>query len=230
MVQEFSSELLEIRRETHDVLSFFFSTPDGFSFLPGQYVMLEIKGDDRSLSVSSSPAEKGFIRVTKKITDGEFSKILVDLKEGDAAKIRGPYGSFVLDTSESAIMLAGGIGITPLMSMIKYAAENNLSNKVTLFYSNKTPEDVAFREELEEAAGENKNIKIIDTVTRPEKSKIPWAGLAGRIDEAMIRQNTDMKGLFYICGPPAMVDAMIQTVKNLGIEQERIKTEKFTGY
>ena len=234
MIMDFESKLLNIRQETSDVKTFRFEVPESFSFLPGQYIMLEIalngEKERRAFSISSSPTKKGFIEITKKIGDSEFSQKLDSLQKGFVAHVKGPYGVFVFNESHDAILLAGGIGITTFRSYIEYATDKHLNNKITLFYSNKTPEDIAFRDELQDAARKNKNISIIETITRQEGNH-DWVGAVGRIDENMIRENADVEGaIFYICGPPAMVDAMVDTVKNIGIPKERIKLEKFVGY
>lgn len=235
MNMEFQSEVLAVRQETHDVRTFRFSVPRDFTFKPGQFIMLFLdvdgKEDSRAFSISSSPAQKGYIETTKKIGDSGYSKKLSTMTEGNRVKIRGPFGLFILEENEKNIMLlAGGIGVTPFRSMVHYVADKKLPNKITLFYSAKTPEDIAFKKEFEELVKRNRNIKIVYTVTRPEESKQKWSGVVGRIDESMIKQHADTNGLYYVAGPPAMVDAMVAMVKSMGIPQNRIKIERFVGY
>jgi ferredoxin-NADP reductase len=238
-MMEFSSKLLAVKQKTHDVKTFRFSVPDNFSFAAGQFVMLfvDVEGnqDVRPFSISSSPAHGGWIEITKKIGDSRYSQNLNSLKEGDAVKIKGPSGRFILEEKEKiVVMLAGGIGVTPFRSMLYYATDKNLPTRFVLFYSNKTPDDIAFREEFEDLADKNKNIRIVYTVTRPEESNQKWTGPTGRIDEKMIRNNTDIHtlntALFYVAGPPSMVDAMVSTLKGMGVPHERIRVERFFGY
>ena len=170
MVFDFNARLLKVKQETHDVKTFRFEIPKEFTFLPGQFVMVEIgidgNSDVRPFSISSSPTRKGFIEVTKKIGGSDFSKRLNKMDDSYSARVKGPYGMFVLDESHDAILLAGGIGVTPFRCFMEYATDKDLDNKITLFYSNKTPEDVAFAAEFEELKRKNKNIKIISTITR----------------------------------------------------------------
>ncbi len=232
---EFSSTVLSVKQETYDVKTFRFSTTAGFAFKPGQFIMLEfdLEGgkDTRAFSISSSPTNKGYVEIKKKIGQSEYSQKLDSLKEGSNAKIKGPFGMFILEENEkNIILLAGGIGVTPFRCMMHYATDKKLPIKVTLFYSSKTSEDIAFKDEFDQMTKKNKNIKIVYTVTRPEESKQPWPGTAGRIDENMIRQNVDTNALYYVAGPPAMVDAMVATVRGMGIPQDRIRIERFAGY
>ncbi len=234
MVFDIETELISVKKETHGIKKFRFRVPQEFDFRPGQFVMLELdadgKKDTRAFSVCSSPARKGYVEIAKKIGLGEYSKALDSMKEKDAVRIRGPFGTFTLDESRDTVMLAGGIGVTPFRCFIEYAADKKLKTGLILFYSNKTPEDIAFREEFDKIERENKNVKIIYTVTQSGDGTV-WSGPVGRIDENMIRKFVSLDDqIFYVCGPPAMVDAMTETVKSMGIPDERIRTERFIGY
>ncbi|MBI2597677.1 MAG: FAD-dependent oxidoreductase [Candidatus Diapherotrites archaeon] len=163
----------------------------------------------------------------------DFSKKIASLKEGDKVKIQGPFGKFVLEENQkNVVMLSGGIGITPLRSMIQYATDKNLPIKIWLFYSNKKPDDISFLEELNALAETNKNFKIIHTITRPEESKQKWGGHIGRIDKELISKNVLNleKNVFYICGPPSMVSALEELVQSMNIPKEKIRKELFAGY
>ncbi|MEK6932763.1 MAG: FAD-dependent oxidoreductase, partial [Nanoarchaeota archaeon] len=130
-----------------------------------------------------------------------------------------------------AVMLSGGIGITPLRSMIKYSLDKKLKIKITLFYSNKVPEEILYQKGLETFA-KNRNFTLISTITEPEESKESWKGLIGRIDANLIKKyvkDFDNK-IFYICGPPKMVDLMQNILKEMNIPQDQIKIEHFFGY
>ena len=225
--------LKEIREEALDIKSFKFSK-ENINFIPGQYlsVKLDVKddrGNMRSFSIASSPNED-FIMIATKMTGSNFKNKLSSLKTGTKIEVTGPYGNFTLDETKDAIMLSGGIGITPLRSMIKYATEKKLKNKIALLYSNRIPEEIAFRNELEQLARENENFTLVNTITRPEESKETWNGLKGRIDSNLINKYIKNNTLFYICGPPGMVGAMVNILKEMNISQNRIKIEHFTGY
>ncbi len=91
------------------------------------------------------------------------------------------------DYTKPAVFVAGGIGITPFMSMIRYATKENLPHKIFLFYSNCRPEDSAYLEELKQKEKENHNFRLIATMTQMENSKLSWHGETGYINEAMIK-------------------------------------------
>jgi len=235
-IKDFESKVLRVNQETAEIKSFQFSVPDDFTFKPAQHVVLELpingKKQMKSFSISSSPLSKGYIETTKRIGPSGFSKIMGSLKEGDTVKIKGPYGFFILNEKKDAVMIAGGIGITPFKNMLEYASEKKLPIKITLLFSNKTPEDIPFREELDVLHRENSNLKIIHTITRPGEGKEEWNGLTGHIGEEMIRKavgNFEDK-IFYICGPPSMVNSIFSMLKEIGVQKEQIVLERFTGY
>ena len=151
---------------------------------------------------------------------------------GDKIKIKGPYGNFLFqnDFSKTAIMIAGGIGITPFRGMIKYATDKKLPAKIKLLYSSKAQDEIAFFKELEELKKINKNLEIKYTLTS-DNNNGEWNGSTGRINEKVIKDNIDINNsIFYICGTPSMVEDMIAILKNIGIKEEDIRYEKFTGY
>lgn len=231
----FDAKILEAKKETPDVLRLRFDTSgQNFEFAPGQYLMLSIAPKlTKPLSICSSPTKKGFIEISKKITESDFSKKILSAKKGDTASIQGPFGRFALDESEkNIVMLSGGIGITPLRSMIQYAADKKLPNKITLFCSNKTPEEIPFFQEFEELQKQNKNLKVIHSITRPKESRQKWSGHTGRINKELVLENVPNTNqcVFYSCGPPSMVDAMKQLLKEMNVPSEKIKTESFSGY
>lgn len=209
-----------------------------FEFKPGQFISLILdvedpKGNRRAFSIASSPTEKELI-ITSKITDTPYKKKFASLKKGEEVLIDGPYGKLELQNnySQKAVMLAGGIGITPLRCFIKYATDKKLPLQIVLLYSNKIPEDIAFKDDLEKLAKQNKNFTLADTITRPEESKTKWKGRVGRIDENLIKEYVkDLdKAFYYVIGPPPMVEAMLQILKNLKIKEDKIKIERFFGY
>ena len=157
-----------------------------------------------------------------------------ELKIGSIIEGEGPEGTFILDEKEPFphVFLAGGIGITPFRSMIKYVADKNLNTQIHLIYSNSIPEEITFRNELENWAKSWPNLKLDMTITKPEKSIRAWTELTGRIDENMIQKLVpDFNNcIFWICGPPDMVEAMEHTLGKLNISSGRVRSEKFTGY
>lgn len=228
----FETRVIEVIQRTPDVKSVRFEKPQGFSYLAGQYVVL-ILGDSsnpmkKPFTLSSSPTE-GFLEITKKLTGHPFSNALADLKPGDQVFINGPCGEFTFhEVYKNIGMLSGGIGITPLRSMIKYLVDKKLSANIILLYSNSSENDIPFRDELEDAQRKNPNIKIINTITRPGPD---WKGITGRINAEMVKKFIPdfRERTFFTCGPLKMVDAMVSLLKELEVPEEQIKREIFPG-
>jgi len=126
-------------------------------------------------------------------------------------------------------MLSGGIGITPLRSMIKYSIDRGLNFDIILLYSNRYENDIAFRDELENLQVENPNIKVIETITKPEPG---WNGVSGRINAEMVKKFIPdfLERVFYTSGPQKMVDTMASLLKELKVPEKQIKQEYFPGY
>ena len=236
-------KLVEKRDEAKGTKSFFWETEKPVNYLAGQYFYFTLpslnypdpRGATRHFTLSSSPTEGNLLRNTARIREESgFKKTLDDLEIGTLIEGEGPNGTFILDEAEPGphVFLAGGIGITPFRSMIKYAADKNLNTQIHLIYSNSIPEEIAFRAEFDGLAKSWPNLKLDMTVTKPEESKEPWKGLTGRIDENLIQKLVPDLGsnIFWVCGPPAMVEAMEQTLGKLNLSSGKVRSEKFTGY
>lgn len=242
MPKEFYLPFIKKEQLTKDAYSFYFdSVRCGFDFLPGQYIRMTLniknpdnRGNSRFFTIASSPLEKEHIMITTRIIESSFKQKLLTLKGGDMVKFYGQMGGFVLDENkkESRIFLAGGIGITPFHSMIIYAQVKKLSIPITLLVSFSTVEDMVFRDELEDIVNKNPHIKVIYTVTQSEKSRIEWKGEIGRISEDLIKKYVSniLDPQYFIVGPPAMVAAIEEVVRNMGVSPEKIFIENFTGY
>ena len=236
-IKEFETIVIDIIQRTHDIKSFRFSVPEDIDFKPGQYFVLtiKIKGQDaiKHFSISNSPTEKGYIEFTKRITGSEFSKALDKLKKGDWARIKLPYGFFTFDGEyEKIAFLVGGIGITAIRSICKYVCGKKLSTNIVLIYGNKTERDIAFYDDFLQMEGENKNLRVVHILTAPiDKNK--WKGKIGIITGEVVKEEIpDYEGrVFYICGPPKMVDYLRTLLsEELKIDEKKIKWEHFLGY
>ncbi len=231
---EFETKVKDIILRTHNVKSFRFDRPESLNYKAGQFMFITIKSGKEEMkkhfTISSSPTEGDYIEFTKKLTGHEFSNALDALKAGDRAKIDVPYGNFTFEGEFEKIgMLSGGIGITPLRSICKYCTDMRLFADIILLYSSHSESDIIFREEFEEMQERNKNLKVVFTVSEPGES---WMGLRGRINARMIERNIPdyVERVFYICGPPAMVESMENQLKELGVPEKQIKKEIFSGY
>lgn len=230
----FETSVMDIIVRANNVKSFRFPRPETLDYKAGQYMFITIKGGAGKLkkhfTISSSPSEMDFIEFTKKLTGSEFSSALNSLKAGDMVEISAPYGNFTFEGEyEKLGLLSGGIGITPLRSICKYCMDMKPKTMVTLLYGNHSEEDIIFRKELEEMQQQNSNLKVVFTLSEPGES---WMGQKGRIDAGMIKREIPdyIERVFYICGPPAMVETMVSILEELEVPQNRIKQEEFTGY
>jgi ferredoxin-NADP reductase/nitrite reductase/ring-hydroxylating ferredoxin subunit len=251
-VNEFELVLLEKQKYNGtDVMSLKFSKQDPerkkeLDYISGQYAFFDIggvfndpEGPLRHFTIASSPTEN-FIMISTRIRDTPYKKRLSSLEEKRTkVKVRGPMGKFILheDHSKPAVFLSGGIGVTPFRSMIKYVTDKQLPIKIVMFDSNRDENNILYKNEFDEYLKINKNLKIIYAITG-EGGQPPlghWEGEIGRIDKPMITKyvsEDDLnKSIFYICGPPAMLNA-IQNILNekLRIPKDRVKIEEFTGY
>ncbi|MDO8511826.1 MAG: hypothetical protein Q7S57_01015 [bacterium] len=134
------------------------------------------------------------------------------------------------EQNQPVVFIAGGIGIAPFYGIIEEQARLEWSRSVTLFQVEKTPKDAAFMEKLR--ALTNKNFTYIPTMTRLEDSDTSWDGERGRITADLIQKNVQdlCAPMYYIVGLPGMVDSVVEELAKIGVPQEKIKTELFTGY
>lgn len=245
--------LLErIAHQGTDIMSFRFSRGDDQNFLSyraGQYSVVDLgtdgdpKGPTRSFTIASSPTERDSILITTRIRNSQFKQKLSKLETGAAVKITAPAGDFTLPDgySKPLVFLSGGIGVTPFRSMIKYATDERLPVRITMFDSNRNQANILYKDEFDSWARLNRNLRIVYTITgeESESSTSPaisdWEGEKGRVDKSMLIKYLDKAELsnstFYICGPPSMLKAMQVLLQDeLQIPEGRIKVEEFTGY
>jgi len=234
-------KLLNREEIAADTMSFHFEKPAGFQFKPGQYLdctltnppETDAEGNIRSFSVASAPTEP-HLMITTRMRNTAFKRVMNTMPIGSPLSVEGPMGSFTLhnDASRTAILIAGGIGITPFRSMIVNAARTQLATRIVLLYSNHRPEDAAFLDELQKLESENKNFKLIAVMTDMQKSKRAWNGETSKIDKAFITRHVpDLHGpIFYVAGPPAMVNGMKTTIIEAGVNEDDIRAEDFSGY
>ena len=221
--------------------AFHLSKPDGFNYEPGQTIDLYLiepkdmddEGPVRTFSLVSAPHEPELMFATR-MRDTAFKRTIKTAPAGTELKWDGPYGSFTLhkNASKPAVFLAGGIGITPFMSIIKSAIHNKLAHQIYLFHSNNTPEDAPFQQELQSFAKENPNVHFIPTMTSMEKSSTPWNGEKGFIDLAMIERSLSdhSNAIFYLAGPPGFVTAMRKMLTEAKVDEDNVRFEEFPGY
>jgi ferredoxin-NADP reductase len=222
-------------------MAFHFEKPAGFSFKPGQAIDLilmnppsaEAASGRHTFSLVSAPFQST-LTIATRLRDSAFKRALRALPIDSPARLEGPFGSLTLHSNHArpAVFIAGGIGITPFMSILRQAARDQLPQRLTLLYSNRRPEDAAFLAELQEIERCNKNFRLVATMTEMHKSSLPWKGGTGLIDrDLVISVGKDLAApIYYIAGPPSMVGDLRQTLAHAGITDDDIRSEEFYGY
>jgi ferredoxin-NADP reductase len=204
-------------------------------FQAGQYVNLfvEINGvrTSRPYSIASAPSQRAYYDLTvKAVPDGFVSlHLLNDMKVGDRVESTGPMGSFIhnpLSHSKEVVYLAGGSGITPMMSMIREVTDRGLERRMHLFYGSRNPQDIIFREELERLSARHLNLKVDFVISEPEAD---YQGLTGFIDGKLLKERAGDLGrkTFFLCGPEAMYKFCKKELEGLGLRRKQIRIEVF---
>lgn len=222
-------------------MAFHFEKPADFYFKPGQVIDLVLpasSSDDapsprHAFSIVSAPHEK-HLTIATRMRDTHFKQAMASLSVGAEVGMDGPFGSLTLhdDRRRSAIFIAGGIGVTPFVSILRQAAKEELEQSFILIHSNRRPEDAAFLVELQAHERHMSNLQFIPTMTRISRSKQQWSGKSGPIDAAMLRQAAagQLEPIYYLAGPPAFVEAMQEILNQTGVEDGDIRSEGFYGY
>lgn len=231
------------RRETvaEGTIAFYFEKPSGFTHQAGQNAVLTLvnpgetdsQGSSRTFTIASAPHEPELMFATR-MRDTAFKRALKSAAPGIPVRIDGPSGVMVLheDAARPAVFLAGGIGVTPFLSMARHAAQNRLPHRIFLFYSNRRPEDAAFLDELRALERINPNFRLVATMSQAEKSSQPWKGETGFIRPDMLKRHlTDLiTPMYYCAGPHGMTMSMELMLTGLGINDTDMRSEEFYGY
>ena len=226
-----------ITKETPNVSTFTLRLPDWMRHRAGQHYDVRLTAEDgysaqRSYSIGSEPERDGLIDLTiERLPDGEVSTYFHDVaRVGDQVEVRGPIGGyFVWDASDATplLLVGGGSGVVPLMSIIRERAATKSRTPARLLYSSRTYDDVIYRDELQRLAGSD-GLEVHHTLTRAQPPG--WRGYARRIDEPMLAEVTKPLGrdaLAYVCGPTALVESVATALERIGLRPERIRTERF---
>ncbi|OGH08954.1 MAG: hypothetical protein A2152_00340 [Candidatus Levybacteria bacterium RBG_16_35_6] len=216
------------KKEASNVYSFFFEKDSNkIIFEPGQYmkVFLEIKnpdnrGSSRYFTISENPLDQKYISITTKVIRSSFKKTLMKLKKGGKVKFFGPIGTFLLNErrNKEKVFLAGGIGITPFHSTIKYFYEKKKHPKITLLASFSEKNSFVFMDELLEIAKKDPGIIVVYKIGRIDKKFI--------LDNVLSLNNKE----FYVVGPAKMVEDIFKVLKSMSVPDKNIFKEDFTGY
>lgn len=228
-----------IFEETPNVKTFRLITPEGgplsFTYRPGQFLTLTVtpegKPVKRSYTIASSPTQRDYVELTVKREEmGLVSRYLHDsVSEGDTLEIAAPSGKFTYtgEESSSIVLIAGGVGVTPMMSVLRYLTDRAWPGAIYLVYSCRTSNDLIFREEIEYRRKRYPNLHVTLALSREENPK--GIAIKGRITgELLTGQVPDLKSRrVHICGPQVMMDAVKETLFGLGLSKDQVKTEAF---
>ncbi len=238
MPDEVVGTVKEVIRRTYNVVSVRIDVGSRPVFKAGQFLCATFKGEDeckRWLSISNSPTEEGYLEFTKKLTQSDFSRKLEALKPGDKISVRYPFGKFTLEDNLKSLQtriayLSGGIGITPIRSMCKYAADKKLGTEIILIYANRTINDIVFREDFETMQRQYNKLKVVHVLCEEAPG---FTCAVGKINTEIIKKTIPDYDIrkFYLCGPPPMVESMKKMLTDeLLLPKENIVTENFQGY
>lgn len=226
------AKVLAVLDETPEIRTFRLERPAGFDFRPGQFLMVRVaaagRDEVRCYSISSAPEAPGYLELSVR-RQGRVSAALHEtVRAGGTLPIRGPGGAFVYPEEKGVplVLHAGGVGITPMISMLRHAAKAEPGRPVTLLYTVRTEADVAFRDELALLARRAPGVRVLVTLSRGE----PRPGfLTGRMDaERVARYVPDPAGAIHlICGPASMTASLREGLSRLGVPPERIRFEAF---
>ncbi|HMN20988.1 MAG TPA: FAD-dependent oxidoreductase [Ottowia sp.] len=238
----YSTRLVSREEVARGTLAFHLEKPAGFEFRPGQAMDVILPGaadsgsaDARhTFSIVSAPHEPELVFATRMREGSVFKRALGALADGAPLQLDGPFGSLVLHRkpTRAGVLIAGGIGVTPFMSMLRHAVHVGSEQDLVLLYSNRRPEDTAFLAELQALARSNPRFRLLVTMTDMAHSSQAWDGATGLIDADFIRRAAEglAEPIYYVSGPPAMVEAMRDTLEDAGVDEDDVRSEEFFGY
>jgi len=233
---------LQSRQQVADgTMAFHFEKPTDWTFGAGQFIDMTLlkpaetdsEGNTRGFSLASAPFEDTLMIATR-MRDTAFKHVLNALPLGDEVKIEGPFGDLRLlsNATRPAVVLSGGIGITPFRSILMQAAKANRPGRIIFFYANRRPEDAPFLDDMRALARQNATFTFVPTMTDMDASHLAWDGERGRIDQKMLAEYLTgvASAVYYLTGPPAMVKGLRTVLQAAGVDADDIRTEEFTGY
>jgi ferredoxin-NADP reductase len=241
IVADYQMTLVDRQRIARGTMTFWFDTNGGdYDFRAGQHADFAFlhppAGDEndnlRTFSLANSPNDKGLVMIAMRMRDTSFKAALMSAALGTKFRVSRPRGSFTLhkDFARPAVFLTGGIGITPVRSILDWAAQERMPHKLYLFYSNREAVDAAFLEELEALSMRNPRFTLIPTITRQTYSA--WRYEVGHINRQLLaRYLTGLnRPVFYVAGPSGMVTSMTDLLRSTDVSDDDIRTEEFGDY
>ena len=214
----------EIAKRTIEVA---IKVPEDFNFIAGQYIWLMIpelkypdpKGNTRMFSIASSPNLKGELNIIFRISKSGYKKTLIEMVSGAEIVFSGPYGHMVLpeDNLLPIVFIAGGIGVTPFLSMIRFSTEINSGQKITLVYVNNSKEEAAYLDELAQIEKGNPNLKLINVFGKLRNGEL----------KKYVNGHIESKSIWSVAGPQGFVDFVGKYLSGKGVSLRDIIFEEF---
>jgi len=230
-------EVVDLIDETPRVRSIVLDVPEWIGHRAGQHVDVRLTAEDgyqaqRSYSIASAPEDRRLALTVEGLPDGEVSSYLVgELRTGDRIELRGPVGGYFVweaDMGGPLLLVAGGSGIVPLMSMLRHRNASGAAVGAKLLYSSRSWEDVIYRDELERLASATNGPEVVHTLTRSQPPG--WNGYARRVDGQMLAETAwpaSGEPSAFVCGPTPFVESVAAALVLLGYPTTTVKTERF---
>ncbi|MBD3290776.1 oxidoreductase [candidate division KSB1 bacterium] len=231
--------ITDVRQEVHNVWTLEMSPPEDhnrYHYYPGQFHFIKlhrevaVPDEEHHFTVSSSPTQPGVVTSSIK-ESGDYTSTIRHTKKGDTVSVEAPFGRFshVLHPEDKKfVFIAGGIGITPIMSMLRYMRDNKSKFDALLIYANHSEEDIVFRKELDDMVAEGSpKLNIVHVLDHPGEG---WEGETGFVDQTKLTKHIDnfKDKAFYICCPPAMRKMVLKLLKKQGVSTSQIRVEIFS--
>ncbi|WP_199433439.1 FAD-binding oxidoreductase [Qaidamihabitans albus] len=236
-IQEAVVEVVSNEHVTHDMrhLVVRLLEPSTLKFFPGQYVDFAVPGTGQTRSFSmanTTTRDDGRLEfVIKVYPDGLFSRFLdTQVGVGDRLDITGPFGVFTLRDSPNArlVFIGGGAGMAPILSLLRSMAERGIEREATFYYGARGRRDLCFDKELRALTETLPGFRYIPALSEPQEGE-EWDGEVGLVTDVVRRHESDLSGAdAYVCGPPPMVEAAVELLPALGVEDKRVFYDKFT--
>ncbi|UVJ39503.1 ferredoxin--NADP reductase [Arthrobacter sp. CJ23] len=229
----FTSAVVSSRQLTPTTHAIQVEKPKSFVFEPTQFTFLQLLTeaglDVRPMSLATSPT-RPHLEYAVRLSDSAFKRAFAALRPGDEVAVFGPIGDFVLHETRPAVLIAGGIGVTPLKGMAEYAADRALPIEIRLVYSSRSEDEIAYRDSLAALEKENARFRVFHTLTRAADPS--WDGAIGRIGPSLLRQAAGdlVKPVYYVSGTLGMVAGTLRILRGEGIADNDIEEEVFRGY
>jgi hypothetical protein len=231
--KEFSpAPVLAVLDESPTIRTFRLARPDSFGFEAGQFLTVRVLVDGqphvRCYSISSPPEATGYLEISVKRRGLVSGTLHATLRPGSQVHVRPPAGRFTYPAGDDrpVVLIAGGVGITPLLSMLRHGAAADPERPITLLYSARGRRELAFWDELEWLSRRHAHIRLVGTVTEPGDG---WQDRVGRIDRALIANYVPnaKHSVFLMCGPSEMIEVIGTTLRAMGVPDSQVRSEVF---